>query len=1148
MTATPQDARAASDPKRSAWVSANAGAGKTFTLANRVTRLLLDGARPERILCLTYTKAAAAEMAGRLFGQLGDWAMASDGDLAARIVAIGAEPRDTEGLREARRLFALALETPGGLKIQTIHSFCQYLLARFPLEAGVPPAFRILDDETGRELRDEARARVLERAGSGDEELAAAAARFVTETSETQLHAMLDAALGSERRKLERFLAGLPDTDTAIGEAIRAAHGALPGDTPEQVEALFCAEMKAEEAQLREAARWLAGGKASDQKNAQALSNAIAANAFDAFAEIFLTGTGELRKRLATKDLIADNQQIYFYFESVGTRLVAAEDRRRAARAAALAEAALTLIRAVRADYQAAKRARADLDYDDLIVAAQALLERRDAAQWVLYKLDGGLDHVLIDEAQDTSPEQWAIVTRLTEEFFAGEGAGSGTPRTIFAVGDEKQSIFSFQGAEPREFEVHRRHFAGRIAQEAFVELRLDVSRRSTPEVLRFVDEVFAAAEARQGVTSDGEAIAHRAHRGSDKGRVEFWPVVSPTEMPEPDYWHPVDVPSEKSPVVRLADQIATHIKSWTDGRKRLPGHEHPIRPGDIMVLMPRREPFASALIRELKARGVPVAGADRIRLEKQIAVMDLIALGRFVLLPEDDLNLAALLRSPLLGLSEDALFALSAERQGSLWQELLRRQADNAAFAHAAQFLSACMGRADFAPPYEFYASVLCAPDARRNLLTRLGAEANDAIDEFLSLALTYEALNTPSLEGFLHWIEHGEAEVKRDMERGRDEVRVMTVHGAKGLEADIVILPDTTSLPDTPGRRGDILYTDDGPVFPVRDAIASDAVKRAKAAAHAKALEEHRRLLYVALTRARDHLYICGFESKRGVKEGSWYALAERAAQAIGAATPRAGETLQILGETEFETIAPAATAPSLPLQLDDWARKPAPIERERPRLIRPSDAAGGEEPGVLSPVGARNAARFRRGNLVHALLAHLPEIPPESRRGVAFAFLAARDVPPADAAALVAETLAVIDEPAFAAAFAADARAEVAIVADLPELGEGARVSGRIDRLAVTESEILAVDFKTNRPPPSRVEDVPKLYVAQMALYRAALAKIFPGRQIACALVWTEGPSLMRLDEDVLEAETGRIGSHLAGQTEAVRESQGTQYNSD
>ncbi|HKD21952.1 MAG TPA: double-strand break repair helicase AddA, partial [Rhizomicrobium sp.] len=809
----------------------------------------------------------------------------------------------------------------------------------------------------------------------------------------------------------------------------------------------------------------------------------------------------------------------------------AAEERRRAAHAAAMAEAAIILIRAAREEYEAAKRARSMLDYDDLILTAERLLERREAAQWVLYKLDGGLDHVLIDEAQDTSPEQWAIVTRLTEEFFAGEGVKDRAPRTIFAVGDEKQSIFSFQGAEPREFEIHRRHFAERIGREAFADVRLDVSRRSVPEVLRFVDEVFAPEAARKGVVSTGEPISHHAHRKTDAGRVELWPLVEPSGKPENDIWRPVDEPSEASPVVQLAVQVARRIKGWLDGKTRLPGKDHAIRPGDIMVLTPRREPFAGAFIRELKKLGIPVAGADRIRIANQIAVMDLVALGRFALLPEDELNLASLLRSPLVGFSEDELYALSAGRTGTLWQALQSARAENPRCAEAADFLSATFAAADYAPPHEFYAAILSQPQMRTRILTRLGVEASDAIDEFMSLALAYEGLNTPSLEGFLHWIEHGDAEVKRDMERARDEVRVMTVHGSKGLEADIVILPDTAGPPGGPRPRMEILYTDDGPVFPVKNDIASARVRQAKTAADEKAREEHRRLLYVALTRARDRLYICGFKGPNVLNAHSWYALARRAAKEIGVEAEDRGMTVHALGDAPFERTAPRDERRGGAVALPAWVRTDAPIERERPRLIRPSDAAGVEETAVQSPVGTQSAGRFRRGNLVHALLARLPDMEPSGRRAAALRYLAAQGVASNDAAALIAETLAVIEGGEFAAAFSPGARAEVAIVADLPRIAEGARVNGRIDRLAVSEKEILAVDFKTNRPPPSRVEDVPTLYITQMALYRAALAEIFPGRRVACALVWTDGPSLMRLDAATLDKELANIRDRMA-----------------
>ncbi len=1116
---------AASDPRRSAWVAANAGAGKTHTLANRVTRLLLAGAKPEKILCLTYTKAAAAEMQGRLFDQLGRWSMLPDAELAANIETIGAAADD---LRRARRLFAQALETPGGLKIQTLHAFCQYVLSRFPLEASVAPSFRVLDEQTTRELIADARARVLERAGSGDAPRAASIAYLVTQTSEGRLQQILDAALGNDRRKLDRFFQTLGSGENALGAALRLAHGAGAHDTVESIAAEFFAGL--DRSRLREIAEWLSAGGKIDAERGERLLGAVQADsafaAFELLREALLKANGERYAALASKASAKARPDLLGELEELERNLVATEERRRAAHAAQLSEAALSIADTVRDIYAAEKRARGVLDYDDLIVETLRLLEKRDAAAWVLYKLDGGLDHILIDEAQDTSPEQWQIVRKLTEEFFAGEGVREGDVRTVFAVGDEKQSIFSFQGADAAQFDINRRYFMQR-AHEAghdLADTRLETSRRSAPEVLSFVDTVFEGEAAREGLSSI--EIVHLPLRTQAKGRVEFWPALKPSNAPEPDPWRPVDVESEASPVVRLAVRIAEQIKQWTDGKTRLPGHDDPIRPGDIMILLPRREPFGGEIIRRLKERGVPVAGADRIALSEQIAVMDLIALGRFALLAQDDLNLAALLRSPLVGLSEEELFSLSHERKGSLWHELSRRRDELASFIAASEFLSDILARADYAPPFEFFAHALETRGLRLKLLARLGTEASDAIDEFLSLALSYETANTPSLEGFLHWVERGGAEIKRDMERGRDEVRVMTVHGAKGLEADIVILPDTTSLPEQPGAKGHLLYTEDGVLFPLADSEAPARVKAAKAAAHAEILKEHRRLLYVALTRAKDRLYICGFENKKGVKPGSWYTLAEQAAAKIGVEIVRGGETMRVLGEAGEESGAVAKKEEVSRVLLPAWARRAAPLEAPSPHLVRPSDATEFEEPASGS---SRSSARFRRGLLVHAMLARLPDIAPEARREIALKFLKARGVAE-DADALVEETLRVLNDRVFAPTFAAGSRSEAGIVADLPELGKGARVSGRIDRLAVTDSEVLIVDFKTNRPPPTREADVPRYYATQMALYRAAAAKIFPGRRIACALAWTEGPSLMPLSDTLLEGEIRRIRARL------------------
>jgi len=1113
----------AGDPRVSVWVSAHAGTGKTYTLANRVTRLLLDGAVPQRILCLTYTKSAAAEMEGRLFAQLGEWAMLDDEALATRLAQIGVDSFCHDDLRRARRLFAMALETPGGLKIQTIHSFCQYLLARFPLEAGIYPAFDVVDEATARKLIAQARTIVFERAAEGEESLTEALSRLATHADDGKLRILLDAALGGERRKFERYIERFDGDPEAIAAAIAKAHAVDPAEDCEAIVAKFCRAVGDERESLANIVHWLTRGSKKDRELGEALSAAVAGgNPFDACCRIFLTTSAEPRKQLVSKAHANSDPVLRAKFGQFADSFFVAEQRCRAARAAALARAAITIVAAAHAEYGRLKQARGLLDYDDLIAGTLRLLERSDAAAWVMYKLDGGLDHILIDEAQDTSPEQWRIVHRLSEEFFVGEQPRDGQgPRTLFVVGDEKQSIFSFQGADPAQFAINREHFESR-AGKIFASVALTRSRRSAKGVLDFVDAVFADEAVREGVAS--APLSHQTARTGAPARVVFWPTIKRLEEPKPDVWDaPVDVEPSWSPVVLLAQQIADRIKRWVDGCTFLPGHKKPVTPADIMVLMPRREPFASELIRHLKQRGVPVAGADRIRLLEQIAIMDLVALGRFALLPEDDLNTAALLKSPLIGFSEDELFALAASREGTIWRALAARRDETPAFAFAYDLLRDVRARADFSPPYEYFAHLLGPGGGCRRLLARLGAEANDAIDEFLSLALAHERLNTPSLEGFLHWLQSGDAEIKRDMERGRNEVRVMTVHGAKGLEADIVILPDTTSVPQGAGRHGAMLYETDGAFFPLPEKQAPECVQAAKLRADEEALREHRRLLYVALTRARDELHICGFETSMGIRKGSWYEVMRPVAERLGVALREDEDFIR-----EPSSVAPEASEEmAVSLVLPEWAMRAAPQEESRVRFIRPSLALGEESPARNAP---RRGPRFSRGVLVHTLLARLPDVAREDRERMARRYLSGRDVAHDEAEALIHQTLSILENADFAEAFAPGSRAEIDVVADLPELGAGARVNGRIDRLAVTEDVVLVVDFKSNRSPPGNAADVAPLYLAQMALYRAALARIFSSREVKCALVWTETPFLMPLSDALLDAALEGIRARL------------------
>jgi ATP-dependent helicase/nuclease subunit A len=1123
------DLRRATDPACSAWVSANAGSGKTHLLTDRVTRLLLAGAKPERILCLTYTKAAASEMASRLFDRLGGWALLPDDALARALAKIGETDVRREQLAKARRLFAQALETPGGLKIQTIHSFCQHVLTRFPVEAGVSPRFSVLDERSAAELMEMARTEVLELAEQGDARLAAAVALLATRAADGRFAEILDLAI-THADKLRARIAHHGGI-APLFVHLRATLGVSAEDSEDAIVTKFCAALAGERAMVERVHAWLVGGGKTDRGLAEcveAFLNATGdAEKHKALSELFLTTTNGPRKRLASKPLQMAEPGLVTFLDGFQQRFVAMEERRKGAAIAALTEALVTVACAVLEIYGRLKCDRAALDYDDLIAKTRALIERAGAAAWVLYKLDGGLDHILVDEAQDTSPEQWEIVAKLADEFFAGEGARQrANPRTLFAVGDEKQSIFSFQGADPEAFGYYRSHFKAkaRAADLCFIDLRPAVSRRSGVAVLEFVDGVFANADARDGLTTHSDPIRHDPYR-ADPARVEIWPLTKPPADPEPDPWDAaVDAPSKGSAGAILAARIAETVAGWLREGVCVPGTKRAVTPGDIMILVRRRSAFSEEMIHQLRERNIEVAGADRMVLLDQIAILDLVAMGRFALLPEDDLNLAALLKSPLIGLSESELYDLAHQRDGTLWQALVARQAD-ARYGAAHIFLARALADADYLAPFEFYARVLSA-GVRKRLIAPLGGEAADAIDEFLALALAHESQHPPSLESFLDWFEAGASDVKRDMERTGGAVRVMTVHGAKGLEADVVILPDTAQIPDHERHAG-LLFTEDCVFFGVSQAHETEAVAAAKADAHRREMREYRRLLYVALTRARDWLVLCGYENKTKLPDSCWYPHLERAVREAGKQERVGDKTIFVLGAPLMKG-APAAAISAGAQRLPDFLAFAAAPEKA-PQILRPFDAAGMDEFSI-SPVAEYGADRFRRGLLVHALLSRLPDVAPDEREAVARRYLAREGVAAEDRIALIEETLAVLRDARFAPLFSPTSRAEVAIAASLPELG-GKRVSGQIDRLAVTDVRVLAADFKTNRPPPDSPEKTPRLYVAQMALYRAALARIYTQRRIECVLIWTDGPKLTALPPDLLDAEIARI-AHGAG----------------
>ena len=1153
--------RKASDPQVSAWVSANAGSGKTHVLVNRVVRLMLAGCPPDRILCLTFTKAAASEMANRLFRMLGQWTTLPDEELVEKITALGDARPNERTLLAARRLFANALETPGGLKIQTIHAFCESLLQRFPLEAGVAPGFDVLDTRSAEEMLGQIREALLS-AGSmePDGEIGHAldvAVRHLSEyTFDLVMRELLD--------KRSAFRAAIPGADYVDGAVagLRDGFGLSADETPATIIreiAHLDDNQRSRYAGTREA---LGTGGKTDATAAQAISDLLNAaddeQRFDHLKAVFLTREGKPRARLITKKPAEAYPGAAEWLENEQQRLVDGLERHRSAVVVEISAALMVIADRVIADYARAKRLRAALDYDDLIERTVTLFDRSEAA-WVLYKLDGGLDHILVDEAQDTSPEQWSVIRNLAEEFFSGEGARNET-RTVFAVGDEKQSIYSFQGARPAEFDAMKRFFSRRAenARRRFETVPLIVSFRSVPGVLDAVDRVFANPDAARGLGYDGSAVVHEAVRRGEAGLIEIWPTVTPEDREEDtDPWlTPLDRVGQMNPRVRLAEKMADLVAGWVNsGTEMLEARGRAVRAGDILILVRRRDAFADAMVRALKRRGVPVAGADRLVLTGHIAVLDLIALIRFLLLPVDDLTLATVLKSPLVTrgdggwIDDEDLFRLAHGRKASLL-EALNAATDDPVFAPALQTLTQWRELARRAAPFEFLNIILGRDRARARFIARLGTEANDPIDEFVALALQYERENTPSLQGFLHWVSEAETEIKRDMDHGRDEVRIMTVHGAKGLEANVVFMPDTCAVPgvhhdpnilfvDPEGAdTGDRLF----PVWAGRKANDTEAMTAARTHLHDERREEYHRLLYVAMTRARDRLYVCGYEGRNGRGEGCWYDLVASALS--GAAETVTGadgeDVLRLLSGQQQ-----AVTQPEEPVEAaadwqaaPQWALAPAPAEPPVLRPIAPSrleaiEADGtpvyGDDQPAVSPLGIGDADRFRRGRLIHRLLQILPDFPPVRRSDSAEQYLIenAADMASGDRQAIAAEVMAILDDDRFAALFAAGSRAEVPLVATLPLPGPDGRplvISGQVDRLIVNDARVMIVDYKTNRPPPALVEDVAPLYVRQMAAYRLALAAIFPNRPVQCVLVWTDEPRIMELPEDMLDAAFG------------------------
>lgn len=1108
--ATKQQMNAA-DPSSSVWVEASAGTGKTKVLSDRVLRLLLSKVDASKILCLTYTKAAAVEMNDRIVKKLSSWAVENEDTLRyelSKLLGIDLKSSQLNDISKyARTLFASLLDTPGGVKIQTIHSFCQDVLKRFPLEAGVSPYYEVLDDRSAKEILQNIKLDLFNNASNNNESFNKAISYLINNISEFKFPEILN--MITENRSKIDFLLKKYDSIDEISHILEKELDISILLNVDDLKSDFIKNINKD--LLKQSFEALKRGCKEDINKSNIIASLFENNFdvahYDSYKSIFLTKDGDIRKNLARKDAIKIFPEILSFMENEAERLLDRENKIKSLNVICSTISILHVAKNIIDAYNNYKEIYSVLDYEDLIIKTRNLLEHKEATDWVLFKLDGGIEHILIDEAQDTSPNQWAIIKALTQEFFAGIGANqSYLKKTVFVVGDRKQSIYSFQGADPREFDKMYRYFDEK--SNDFQKIHLDVSFRSTKAIMDCVNILFSNIDAKKGVVPDNEEINHRPFRLGEGGRVEIFPLltVDKDEVNNDYSWHiPLERIQKNSPSNMLAKHIAQNIKSMVENKEILASKNRPIRYGDFMFLVQQRNSFVEEFVRACKEIGVNVAGVDKLKLLEQIAIQDLISISKFLLLPDDDLSLAEGLKSPIFGLTDDDLLELCYKRKGSLFNNILK----NSKYENLATQLKTLINLVGFARPYEIYTYILVKLNGRKNFISRMGNEVEDVLDEFLNLAISFEQKQIPTLENFINWVIKDEVIVQKQMEQGdSDTVKIMTVHGSKGLQAPIVILADTTKVKNK-ACKAEFLWHDNIFYFPLSSKQYNDKCKAIKEKQIEDDYDEYRRLLYVALTRAEDRLYIAGYTKDKEANEKSWYSLLKNNLFSnieLDANDKRI--VYNIEQENEIENALSIEHINQVQKDYSDILSS-APIENPLAKPYSPSKLKDDETEVFSSPLDD-NGDFYKRGTAIHKILQFIGSIESQNRKDAILTFLDKElvDFSKKEHLLICDEVLNLCDK--YSEIFSTNSFSEIPIIGEV----DGKIFSSKVDKLVVLDDKIMIVDYKTNRPAANTIDEVPTLYINQLNIYKKLLQKLYPEKVVETFLLWTNTCNMMKV----------------------------------
>lgn len=1041
----------ASDPKFSTWVSASAGTGKTKILTDRVLRLLLQNAEFSKILCLTFTNAAAGEMKERIASSLSDWANTTPLELKEKLRSTLGRNCTKKELEQAQSLYGKYLNSDEKINVQTIHSFCQKLLKKFPLEAGISPSFAIIDEIKSYQILKQIK----------NELLSKNALLPINDYLNSNFHEVIIDEIISEivQNKIKFFNSNYK-------------YECIKSESQEIIESM-------------------SSFSSLEWKNIASISliqDIVGLNQTpEQIKKFFLTDSGQKRKKIVPQKIIKTGSNLYSDLETIQDQVFILDQKEKTKQLELHSKLLSMLGSAILAEYEKYKSKKGLLDYDDLIIYSSKLLKASDAKEWVLYKLDGGIDHLLVDEAQDTSFNQWQIIEALIEEFYSGDSKEIKQERTVFVVGDEKQSIFSFQGADVSSFARMNSALKNRMQYggKHFIDLQLEISYRSAKEILDGVHIVFDNICRKMPGLFNENIKQLSAHRNKHSGSIEIWPLCSSEETSN-DFWPISTIAETKTSQIILAETISSFIKEQLLSKRILPATGKEIAPNDFMILFRTRDELTNEVIHALKKDNIEVTGLDRISLCDNLAVMDLISVAKFVLNPCDDLNLCSLLKSPIFGLSEKEIYEISINRQeNSVWKIL---QSNN-------KYSSLNKKLQNFIDLYQvshignFFQYIVDVLDYRRLLNSSCEPDSNDAIDELLYTCNNFYKQNNSSIQHFIFWIEEHDTSIKRNS-ADAGKVKIMTLHASKGLQSPFVILCDTTSVPTQTNR---FQWHNENTLLSAKNSSSTpEYFKDIKKQEQSKAYAEYLRLLYVGMTRAEDHLIICGHQGKKTIPENCWYELIRSSLSEKSILNDNGN---LIFGNMQ-QDICVTLSEKDQQNKIEFFSNK---LSQETIK-IKPKYISSHTH---TSPLTKKDPMSY--GLIFHKILEDSLVVP---NLNIMKTHPLIQTINVESKERMLKSIDKIINNQKFCNLIKEDFCTEIAIGTE----DSGLTKIGRIDLMIIKNSEAIIIDYKSDINPPKDNKQIPKSYQKQLDFYKNTVQKIYPKKNIITMILWLENGELM------------------------------------